>query len=517
MIAMHAPDSTHVRVHRASGMAWLLLGWLAVMVAMPAWSRDHHRDGHRDDDGMVAVGHDVSLSAGQQTDNVVAILGSASSDGEVGDSVVAVLGSTHVTGPTGQSVVSVLGDSYVDGPVGGDVVAVLGDVELGPHAVIGGEVTVVGGALKRDPGAIVGGRGNVVIGGVGHFARLQNPWIRHCLLLGRPLALDASVSWAWGLAFAVLVLYLLASLVFHREIDRGVRTFEQHPAPSLFAALLMLIGIPIILVIVVVTVIGVIAVPFLLIAIVLLEMFGKIVMLSWIGRRLVSAPSESTASHAARTVLIGGLIVLALYVVPVLGFVVYKLFDLIGLGVLAYSWLLHSRGKQPVTASSANAEAPAGPAEPGPARPGASPDAAAPGTASPGTVPRRTRLAASEALMLPRAGFWLRMAALLLDCILVGVVLHLVAASTHLFLVVLAAYGAIMWKARGSTVGGLVCGLEVIRSDGSPMDWSTALVRALGSFVSLIVAGLGFIWIAVDADKRAWHDKIAGTLVVRIP
>jgi uncharacterized RDD family membrane protein YckC len=33
--------------------------------------------------------------------------------------------------------------------------------------------------------------------------------------------------------------------------------------------------------------------------------------------------------------------------------------------------------------------------------------------------------------------------------------------------------------------------------------------------LSLVVAGLGFIWIAFDGAKQAWHDKIAGTVVVR--
>jgi uncharacterized RDD family membrane protein YckC len=40
-------------------------------------------------------------------------------------------------------------------------------------------------------------------------------------------------------------------------------------------------------------------------------------------------------------------------------------------------------------------------------------------------------------------------------------------------------------------------------------------VRALGCFLSMIVACLGFIWIAIDSEKQAWHDKIAGTVVVR--
>jgi uncharacterized RDD family membrane protein YckC len=32
----------------------------------------------------------------------------------------------------------------------------------------------------------------------------------------------------------------------------------------------------------------------------------------------------------------------------------------------------------------------------------------------------------------------------------------------------------------------------------------------------LVVAGLGFLWIAFDPGKQAWHDKIAGTAVVRV-
>ena len=109
------------------------------------------------------------------------------------------------------------------------------------------------------------------------------------------------------------------------------------------------------------------------------------------------------------------------------------------------------------------------------------------------------------------------MVALLFDAILVGVVLHLLRDSSQLFLVFLAAYGAVMWKLRGSTVGGIIFNLQVVQQDGREMEWSTAVVRALSSFLSLIGIGLGFIWIAVDPDKRAWHDKIAGTIVVRVP
>jgi len=58
--------------------------------------------------------------------------------------------------------------------------------------------------------------------------------------------------------------------------------------------------------------------------------------------------------------------------------------------------------------------------------------------------------------------------------------------------------------------------LRVVRLDGRAVDWETAIIRALGCFLSLAVAGLGFFWIAFDHGKQAWHDKIAGTVVVRV-
>jgi uncharacterized RDD family membrane protein YckC len=116
---------------------------------------------------------------------------------------------------------------------------------------------------------------------------------------------------------------------------------------------------------------------------------------------------------------------------------------------------------------------------------------------------------------MPRAGFWIRMAALLLDVLLVGIAMSLLHPFGNFHIRVLAIYGAVMWKLRGTTVGGIVCDLHVVRLDGRPLDWETAIVRALGCFLSLFVVFLGFIWIAFDHNNQAWHDKIAGTVVVR--
>jgi uncharacterized RDD family membrane protein YckC len=109
------------------------------------------------------------------------------------------------------------------------------------------------------------------------------------------------------------------------------------------------------------------------------------------------------------------------------------------------------------------------------------------------------------------------MGALLLDAIVIGIVAHLFDHDFDFNMILLAAYGAVMWKLKGSTVGGIICGLHIVRVDGRPIDWPTAIVRALGCFLSLAVVGLGFLWIAIDENSQSWHDKIAGTVVVRSP
>jgi uncharacterized RDD family membrane protein YckC len=48
----------------------------------------------------------------------------------------------------------------------------------------------------------------------------------------------------------------------------------------------------------------------------------------------------------------------------------------------------------------------------------------------------------------------------------------------------------------------------------APQQAGRALSRVLR--VDLAI-GLGFLWIAFDDRKQGWHDKIAGTVVIRKP
>ena len=469
---------------------------------------------HRHGNSVVSIGHGSTLREGEQADSVVSILGSSSSAGTARD-VVSILGNTRVSGPVKDSAVAILGDTYADSSVDGSVVAILGNVVLGPHADIGGDVVAIGGTVQRDAASIVHGDVSSIAGGAAGFAGLR-PWIDHCLFYGRPLALVAGIGWAWGLALALLALYVALALLFREAVTQCVNTLETQPGTTALAALLTLLLLPVLFVLLCITVIGLIAVPFLGLALFCAGLFGKAVMLAWLGRRCLGGDRAGALGHPAAAVLIGGAIVLALYCVPVLGIVVFKLLGVLGLGAVAYTLALAVQSRQASQAEPARSAQPRAAAAAAAETASSAPVSAAAAEATP-AAPAAAAVAAPDiTAALPRAGFWVRMLALLLDALLVGLIMGVLRHVFNLELLVLAAYGAVMWKMRGSTIGGIVFDLRVVRLDGRPIDWETAIVRALGCFLSLTVAGLGFFWIAFDHGKQAWHDKIAGTAVVRV-
>jgi uncharacterized RDD family membrane protein YckC len=503
----------------------------------------HDWDGGRDSN-LVSIGHDSKLAAGEQASSVVSILGSSTSEGDAVD-VVSILGNTRVSGPVQDSAVSVLGNTYVDSKIDGNVVAVIGNVELGPHAEINGDVVAVLGAVRRDPAAIVHGNVQDIIAGEFGDTSWLHTWIKHCLLYGRPLALVPGLGWAWGMALGFLAFYALLAVLCRESINRCVQTFETQPGRTLLAAIIAMLLSPVLIVLLCVTLIGIAAVPFVVLVLLCAGLFGKAVMLAWLGSRITNRPATGPLGHPAFAVLVGGVVVLACYLVPVLGFLVYKLLGILGFGAVVYTLILAARAHQAAKGqpngthaafaggglspnSAAAASGAASVTDTASAGGTASvsdttmpadniPPPSSPPPGTPGTPPAAAAAPPHVTASMPHAGFWIRMAALFLDLLLVGFVTSVLLHPAHMHLLVLAIYGAVMWKLRGSTVGGIVFDLKVVRLDGRPVDWETAIVRALGCFLSLAVAGLGFIWIAFDGAHQAWHDKIAGTMVVRVP
>ncbi|MGC1521689.1 MAG: hypothetical protein WA803_09150, partial [Steroidobacteraceae bacterium] len=325
-----------------------------------------HYRGHRhrrNGDDLFNIGQDSTLAEGATADSVVSVLGSSTSNGNAGE-VVSILGDTRVTGQVSDSAVAVLGNTTIDGKVDGDTVTVLGDLDLGPHAEIGGDAVVVGGNVRRDPAAVIHGSVQNVLGGdFGSFGWLH-AWVRHCLLYARPLAFAHGLGWAWELAFACLALYVVLALVFREGLSRCVRTFETQPGHTVLAGLSAALLTPVLLVLLCITVIGIAAVPFVVFALICVSLFGKAVMLAWLGGRITGKSTADAANHPAVAVLLGGAVVLVLYVVPILGFLVYKLLGFLGLGAVLYTLILALRANRDAREGSRSASAPPGTASP---------------------------------------------------------------------------------------------------------------------------------------------------------
>jgi uncharacterized RDD family membrane protein YckC len=133
---------------------------------------------------------------------------------------------------------------------------------------------------------------------------------------------------------------------------------------------------------------------------------------------------------------------------------------------------------------------------------------------------------ATAAVSAPKAGFWVRVLAYLIDVvalIAIDYVLALVlsggdlAAVSNLGTLVGIVYLVGFWSSYGGgqTLGMRVLGLRVVRTDGSQLTIVQALIRYVGLIIASIPLLIGLIWVAFDANKQGWHDKIAGTYVVK--
>ena len=127
------------------------------------------------------------------------------------------------------------------------------------------------------------------------------------------------------------------------------------------------------------------------------------------------------------------------------------------------------------------------------------------------------------------AGFWIRVLAMLIDCVILSIIGWLafgsdVATVTDgtlninfngwktLFPVV---YTLGFWLWLSSTPGKLALGLKIIvKETGAKIGLKQAIIRYIGYILSAIPFFIGFFWIAGSKEKQGWHDKLAGTLVV---
>jgi uncharacterized RDD family membrane protein YckC len=72
------------------------------------------------------------------------------------------------------------------------------------------------------------------------------------------------------------------------------------------------------------------------------------------------------------------------------------------------------------------------------------------------------------------------------------------------------------WVFKQATPGKMLVSAKVVdAATGGPLTVSQAMIRYIGYFASTIPLFLGLIWVGIDPKKQGWHDKIAGTVVIR--
>jgi uncharacterized RDD family membrane protein YckC len=463
-----------------------------------------------------------------------------------GDLLV-IRGDARIDGDLEGNMITILGDATINGTVSRDVQVVMGSLKLGPHAQVGGNVVVVGGNLERAPGSRINQEADVIPGNNPIFKGATD-WLNQGLVLGRPF--PPNLGWVWVIAGICLLVNLVLLLIFPRPIEACVTTMESRALTSFLVGMLAKLLIGLFVLLLAFSVVGLIAVPFLGAAYFIATMLGKVTTYRYVGGQFGKLIGVGALQNPLAGLILGSALFYLLYMVPYLGFLAYGFAGLFGFGAVVLATFHQFRterraaastvapGPGPIPGPGSSAPPAENPAAGGGAPFGASSPFGAHSPFTAGTRPAPSAApfapppaahSAAEILTMARSGFWVRLLATTLDLALFlitfGIFIHpgrmdrdfLGLDWWDITLILWLAYHVCFWKWRGTTIGGIILGIKLVRVDGRPLDFPVALVRALASVLSFFVLCLGFFWAGFSHDKQSWHDKIAGTVMVKVP
>jgi uncharacterized RDD family membrane protein YckC len=376
-------------------------------------------------------------------------------------------------------------------------------------------LVAIGGA--QFPASFSPGGQRVIVGtaGMGESLRSLVPWLTHGLLLGRPIV--PWLGWVWMVAGVFFFLNLVLNLIFDRPIASSTATLRSTPFSAFFAGLLVMLLIGPICVLLAVSVIGVVVIPFLLCALLAAGILGRIGFARWIGMSIMHQDDPADRSQSVRSFLIGSALMCVAYMIPFIGILLWVLAGVFGLGAATLAFYSSYRRENPKPPKPAPVvPPPAPPLVPDESLPLQAAVAVEPALAPGPPIPE-------NAVAFPRATFTERLGALTLDAIAVAIVAQLLSLDRHgdpgnrLIVLLALIYHVGFWTWRASTPGGMILQLRVVRVDGKKLEFPESLVRGLTGIFSLVVAGLGFLWMLWDPERQTWHDRVAGTYVVKVP
>lgn len=132
------------------------------------------------------------------------------------------------------------------------------------------------------------------------------------------------------------------------------------------------------------------------------------------------------------------------------------------------------------------------------------------------------------------AGFWIRVGASLIDTILLLIIILPILSAIYggsywlgesyiqgfwdvvLSYIFPAIAVIIFWVSRSATPGKMALKLTIVDAKtGEKPTTQQFVIRYIGYYVSMLPLFLGIIWVGIDKRKQGFHDKMAGTVVLR--
>jgi uncharacterized RDD family membrane protein YckC len=132
------------------------------------------------------------------------------------------------------------------------------------------------------------------------------------------------------------------------------------------------------------------------------------------------------------------------------------------------------------------------------------------------------------------AGFWIRFGAMLIDLVVIIIVLYIPLTMIYgenywlgeqfiygFWDVILGYIVPIVatiwfWLRYMGTPGKMATKLRIVdAATGNKMTTGQAIGRYFAYIIAMLPLCLGLIWVGIDKKKQGWHDKIAGTVVIR--
>jgi len=426
----------------------------------------------------IVTGESYRLKAGESTNGAVVLIG----------------GNGEVDGTVNGDLVLIGSKATFSGTVNGDLVTVGSNLTILSGAVTNGDYVSVASAVKGEQELTTNGE-RVTLNTYSPVVPAFKEALSNIVQL-RPMSPSSIFGWVW--AIIMLIVSLVLALIFPKVFVGTEAIIRDRPGPSLLVGLAVILGGTVLSFLLAITVIGIIALPFLALALFILNIFGCTSVCHAIGKRI--AP-QVAGRNAVYVWIIGGtVLVWVLYCIPVIGFIAAGVVSLLGIGTFSIYFLDRYRSNvpRPLLPATAPSEV----------------ENSAAARSTPLTLPS---LKPAMNISAPKAQFLPRLFASIIDL----AVLYAMLSSLHLThaivpVWVLYRFGMFAWKS--STLGQIVLNLQVQKRDGTSLvaDYSGALIRALSSLLSLIPLGLGFIWILFNRDLEAWHDKISETYVVQL-